>query len=242
MHNFRRAGYLFAFLAVASLASVIVPSTGNALHSGSTFSFTGGSGTPVFTLINHSALGVASSGTTAPVDNTGANLIVLGCFSGGGAGPTCTDSSSNTWSKLNANTGATSFTNQIYYCSPCTVSAAQTFSITGSSNGGVCSMSFAGAKASAPFDIQGGDPGNTVTSSITPSVPGALVVSTMELNFGNSIATVSAPFAFTDNLPFAGGVSASLACAYVIQTTAIAAQATYAPAHVGANAIASFKP
>lgn len=200
-----------------------------------------GGGTPVFAKISNCGGGGPNSATcAAAINTTGANFIVASVSAGVSVIPTFADLKSNTWHVLNTNTQG-SLTNIVFYCSPCMVGTSHNFTETDSGGfGSFCVIAFSGAAAS-PFDLQGTNVGNNVTSSITPSVPGALVFSGfIPLNI--SVSSVASPFVITDNIPFTGGNNFGSACAFVIQTVAIAAQATWMPTGVAANSIASFKP
>lgn len=189
--------------------------------------------------------------TTSSIDTTGATLLVasLGSYSGS---PTISDSKGNTWTLLTAVTSAGGVLYQVLaYVENPTVGSGHTFTPTGGNlYQGLAVAAWSGVAVSSALDQQnsattGGSTANTLaTGSITPTTDNQLVVvgmnnddplATMSIDSGFSIA-VDAPYIF------AGSEGSCLA--YLIQTSAAAANPTWT--HGGSNTymgsrIASFK-
>lgn len=122
----------------------------------------------------------SNSATTAGLDTSDSDLIVLAVGYDGGAGtPTVTDSKGNSWSPLTVR-GTGSPTLCLYYCVNPTVGAGHTFSATlTSGKPTISALAFIGA-TNTPFDQENGtaSTGNITahTGSITPSEDGVMLV------------------------------------------------------------------
>jgi hypothetical protein len=172
----------------------------------------------VYSLIGH----CTGANTTAPMNTTGANLIVMG-LAAVGAPPT--DSKSNTWTGLTQfNAGGNIL--QIWYCFNPTTDPAHTFS-GGASYARPTVAAFSGA-AAAPFDQQNGTTAVASTSaaagSVTPTTPNQLLVAAIDFNNVNAQppVTITGGFTITDGGPNTSSVYGG-GLAYLIQTTAAAA-------------------
>lgn len=173
-----------------------------------------------------SAAGNTNSVTTSSIDTTGANLIILGVSYNTGATPTITDSEGNTWTALTAHALGSNGTSRIYYCYNPTVGSGHTFSNTGSSNYSVVSaQAFSGA-LSTPFDQENGstNPASSTLSpgSVTPSVDNEVVISHFMFSVAGT-ASVNGGFSTPTQADFSGGNNYGGAMAYLVQTTATAA-------------------
>jgi hypothetical protein len=187
-----------------------------------------------YSLLNHVAK--YGGGTSAAIDCSGADLIVIFTDTGDP-----TDSQSNSYTALSTY----AFGQRLFYKQAPSVSASQTFTVTGGTAPSILVAVFSGSIAT-PFDQENGHGDFGATSqqpgSITPTVDNELIVSGLYANAG-SIATVDSGMTITDAEGFVGGVHFSVGLAYKIQTTLAAINPTWTwttSVSNGAN-IASFK-
>lgn len=164
--------------------------------------------------------------TTAGIDTTGANLIVIAVSSSQPvAAPTPTDSKSNTWTGLTARTVSGVTRIQIFYSAAPTVGAAHTFTITTSGGAPALTvMAFSGI-ASSPFDQEnggstGGNTASQATGNITPGQNNELIV--FGLAYGTTVSPVSVTgsAAIAAQCPTVGGQHFGNAGGYALQGTA----------------------
>lgn len=201
-----------------------------------------------YSFINHveAALGV-NGGTTGSIDTSGANLLVIALsWYHSGTEPTVSDSKSNTWSGLlKSNTAFTA--SKIYYCQGGTVGSGHTFTASGTgSYSSMCVLAFSGA-AVTPFDQQNGATATAdvtlATGSITPTENDEVVIAALS-HENNSSGAVSIDGGFTAyKQAYSAGAGEGCGIAYLIQTTATAANPTWNitnSSHLSAR-IASFK-
>ena len=80
------------------------------------------------TLVAEATVAGASGGTTAAVNTTGANFIVLVTAQSGTT--TVSDNKGNTYTPLTLYTVSGGGSGQLYYCTPATVGAGHTFTIS----------------------------------------------------------------------------------------------------------------
>jgi len=209
------------------------------------------SGSP-WTLIGSASASGAASATTAAIDTTGADLLIVGVSFFTAAMPTLTDSKGNTWTilTLQINTATGYPRNVICYCVPTSVGSGHTVTLAGISLYGTLTFAaFSGAHAT-PFDQEaGGDASgvNTVSagSGITPSVPNALVIANVGTSADTSVATaISGDFNMLTPIASVSGVNLGECLAYSMQTAAAAVDPTWT-INIADNltaTIASFKP
>lgn len=191
-----------------------------------------------FSLIAHveASLGV-NGGTTGAIDTTGASFLVASvAWYSLGTGPTVTDSKSNTWSSLTTYSAA-GIANRLWYCIPSSVGSGHTF--TGTGSGSYSSMqvlAFSG-QAVSPFDVENGATVGSTTiqpGSITPSEDNELVVVGLaHENNGGSAVSIDGGFTAYKSA-YSGGTSEGGGIAYLIQTTAAAANPTW---NIGSSAV-----
>lgn len=134
--------------------------------------------TAVTTEINNT-----TNGTSAPIDTTGANLLVvsLGSFF---ATPAFTDSKNNTWVALTAYLSSGTFSYaQLFYCINPVVGTGHTISVTGGTQTNAVMAAFSGALPTAGVFQTGTDKGNGAGS--TPVQPGSVI----PLHVGDVIIT-----------------------------------------------------
>jgi hypothetical protein len=184
--------------------------------------------------------------TTGAIDTSGANLIVLApAYYAPGAGLAISDSKANTWTALTERGARMRF----YYCLNPTVGAGHTFTVSGTGvYGSMTAAAFSGAAAS-PFDLENGAASVSGTTlqpgSITPSEGNELVISAG----GDAMDGTPTPdggFTVVARAAFSGGVCFGSHLAYLVQTSAVAANPTWTYTPIGTGPeyvamIASFK-
>ncbi len=172
-----------------------------------------------------------SGGTTASIDTTGMNLIVVAVGGYHGATPTLSDSAGNSYSTAPpADVGYDPMLRVFYKYAP-TTSATHTFTLTGTNLYGKISVATFSGAATSPLDQELSNYSASATSlatgSITPTQDNELVLALISNNqpFG-STPTVSGytvgPWVTADGNANGAGI------AYLIQTTATATNPTWA--------------
>lgn len=201
-----------------------------------------------FALIANVAAKSANSNgfTTAGINTTGANLLVATVADANTLDSTVSDSNGNTWVKL---------TNRqiiqrcvLFYCiNPGAVGAGHTFTLVGTATfGSLYVQAWSGVDIAAGFDKENGasaaGAASIATGSVTPANNDSLLVAGLNSDTTNTIS-INGGFTISDQLTTNGGVAVGGAMAYLVQTTAAAANPTWS--WTGANnpnaAIAVFK-
>lgn len=177
--------------------------------------------------------GTVDSPTTAAINTTGATLVVVMVHVGFDTG-TISDSVGNTgWTEETMVNTAGNITRSWWKASP-TTNAAHTFTYNGTAAfGTICAVAFAGTATASPRDqisAGGGTAGAGVLTqqggSVTPSEANEVVVSVAGL--GDTVTAIDG--SFTPNPPThsaAGGNGPGSGLAYLIQTSAAAANPTW---------------
>lgn len=168
--------------------------------------------------------------TTDAIDTTGASLIVVGVhWFDFGEAPSLTDSASNSWTGLNTGGAASSPQTKIYYKAAPTTSASHTF--TASSTGGsypTLTVLVLSGTASSPFDQQSTGSATSTTvqpGSVTPTEDNEIVIVIYSNNQTGGM-TVNGGFTESNDVEASGGAHVGGMMAYLIQTTAAAANPT----------------
>lgn len=199
-------------------------------------------------IVSTSASGNAGV-TTSGIDTTGADLIVVSVSWYIVDTPigslTFSDSKSNTWTRLTDSTGGGVAANVLYYCQSPTVGSGHTFTTNGAYVS-VCVAAFSGS-TSSPFDVQNGSgaaggAGTIQPGSITPTVDNELVMCGFCGGAGTSPVSIDGGFTKIVEEPVSSSFGGAIA--YLIQTTAAAANPTWTLSASGsskATRIASFK-
>lgn len=181
---------------------------------------------------------------TAPMDTTGATLIVIFTASAAGSPPAPTDSQGLSW------TAHTAYSGQVraYDTNPTSTSATHTFTMGGAAGPAIAVCVYSGSTGVSLFDQESGDAdgelGTTIDpdASITPSQNNEVVITAVMYTVSDT-PTISAGLTIRANAnvtAFSNGVS----IADDIQTTATARQPTWTVTNFQAGlgtAIASFK-
>lgn len=207
-----------------------------------------------FSLVAHTAANLGTNGgTTSGIDTTGAKLIVMGVSSEVGVVPTVSDSKSNSWRAIPANSVARS-AYLFYAYGSLTVGSGHTFTVTSSGGSNSAAVAaFSGYTGTVdPFNAtnqHAQTSGSSVASgSITPSSNNQVVLTAYFLNLAAGTVSVDSSLTITDTVQFSSGVAYGVSLAYIVQTTAGAVNATWSRTLNGAGTnnnmaiIASFRP
>lgn len=208
-----------------------------------------------FSLLAHqsaAATSGSSGATTAAIDTTGANLIVIAIsYDGAATGITVSDNKSNTWTALTASpTGSPQA--RLYYCYNPTVGTGHTFSVAGTSGFDPIAVAAFSGSASSPVDQQNGAfIGSGVNNalapgSVTPTVDNELCVTATGFNAAGTPFSINDSYTILEQIDMVGSTTYGLALGYRIETTATATNPTWTRG-VGnfseqAAVIATFKP
>lgn len=173
-----------------------------------------------------SIAGSASGGTSAPLNTTGATLLVIvdACQNG----TTPSDSKGNTWTLaiLVSPTGEFSSTDTYYAANPI-VGTGHTFTNTPNFSESQI-LAFSGVVTTSPLDtptsasMTSGTPG-----SVTPTNNGSLIITGVKSDNPGDTYTIGSGYTIAGQIPFSAGVNFGGAAAYLIQTTAAAANPTW---------------
>ncbi len=180
-----------------------------------------------------------TTGTSAGIDTTGATLLVIvqSAVSGMSAP---SDSKGNTWTKLTEQGG--SGVTAIYYAANPTVGTGHTFT-QGGTAGSLAVAAFSGALTVAPFDQQSGAAWDgsspDAAGSVTPSENNELVIAGAGSSFTGP--SIDGGFTIAQYTDFVGGTNYGSALAYLIQTTATAANPSWTTTGGCAPVCATFK-
>lgn len=188
-------------------------------------------------LISHTGKGSTGAGfpssvTTAAINTTGANLIIVSRADFSNADIAINDSASNTWTNaINYQPATSNLFIAVYYCLNPTISAAHTFNTPTDGNGSfpaLCVAAFSGIKTVSPFDTS---TTNTAAASatlqpgsITPPSNGALLYAA---GCSLSTSTTITGMAVLDDVAFSNGVHVGFTHGYVIQGAAAGLNPTF---------------
>lgn len=189
---------------------------------------------------------VAGNGTTAGINTTGANLLVVYMVEFGATPPAPTDSLSNTWFACGAESVQGNSHGQIYYAKNATVGAAQTFTVSGGSFPSLFASSWSGADTSSPCDqtgIAGANSQGVTLPSTTPSQNNELIFTGLSDN-SSDVPTETSGAGFTVQDTQLSTSNEGVAWAYLIQGSAAAVAPIWHTAGSNNKAanIATFKP
>lgn len=167
--------------------------------------------------------------TSSGIDTTGATLLVAVMGYGTGATPSFTDSKGNTWTAWTNQAGGVTSA-KTYRCFPTTVGAGHTF--TGTATGGAPSIivaAFSGfTSAGTEQGTNGGSSTTFAAGSVTPAGDNYLVVATVADGYtSNPTASIDGGFTIIQDQPFTAATYFGTAMAYLIQTSAAAANPTW---------------
>lgn len=187
----------------------------------------------------------ATGATTAGVDTTGANFLVVTCHGDNGDTFTVSDSKSNTWVPGTPRDNGTTTRTQVFYCLATSVGSGHTFTVSSAAESYIGAQAWHHDGDAVALDAENGNiQTSTVqsltTGSITPSVDGALIIDalTISANFGGTpTLSVGTLLDFDD-----GGSSFGAAQGWYKQTTASAVNPLFSwtTGHSCTAAIAAF--
>lgn len=198
--------------------------------------------TPTIALVGHVAGNGSNTFTTAAIDTTGADFLVVVCASNDGAACTPSDSKANTWTPLTLSQNYMGGVDErMFYSTGATVGTGHTFTVTGPINGAIAVAAFSGIGSSTPITTNNNSRGSATfqIGSLTTALP-SLVVAGIGFNAGNYLS-VDSSFAITDTI--VSGMTNSVSLAYLIQTVAGATNPTWTSGGnlTVAGTIASFR-
>lgn len=168
---------------------------------------------------------------TTPINTTGSSLIVVEVTSYiGVSGPSFSDNQSNTWTTLTQQSGSEPQT-QFYYVASPNTNSSHTFTYSGSNSfASVCVIALSGT-ATSPFDQQNGAITSTSATgqpgSVTPGQANEIVITAVGYNGGGDVSSINSGFTISDHIPFSSGGYEGSGMAYLIQTSATAANPTF---------------
>lgn len=181
---------------------------------------------------NTIAGGTSGSVTTGAIDTTGATLIVVGLAYDDSPSRVVilTDSKGNEWRHIRSVTqGATR--SALFYTIPKSVGSGHTFSNINTNNfSSIAVQAFSGEPDSIVVDqISSNNISSTTLApgSITPTKDNALVVTHLAISGAGTPISIDGSFTETDEIDFSSGNYYGGAMAYLIQTTATAANPTW---------------
>lgn len=169
-----------------------------------------------------------SGGTTTGIDTTGADLIVVYVSSTHfGSNPSLSDSKGNTWTALTRYSDSGGDVSiKGFYCVAPSVGSGHTFTVSGSyMYASIAVVGLVGAKATSPFDQEAGSAASGTSlspGSVTPSEGNEIVLSALNVNPA-ATASIDGGFTVLGYKALVGGSSLGIALAYLIQTSATAA-------------------
>jgi hypothetical protein len=193
-------------------------------------------------------------GTSGAIDSTGADTLFAAVVRLTGDSVTLTDAKSNSYGapvRTQADTGGGGLVSIDFYrtATPATVGTGHTFSLSGGTFAAVGAVAWAGGATSSIDDQEnsaGGGGGATTLAagSITPGFPNTLVLAAIVCSDGADPSSINGGFTIAVHLA-AGGANFGVGIAYLVQTTATAANPTWtltSGATYAAATIANFKP
>jgi len=171
-----------------------------------------------------------NGGTTAAMDTTGANLLLMSVgLYGPGSGPvTVSDSKGNTWIGLTLHGTSGGNFHKIYYCvAPPAgkLGPGHTFSYAATTSyGALVAQAWSGVDTAAPVSGENGADGTPATLAagpVTPPTPGCLIVTgIVHDNNGGATVTIDSGFTIAGSKPYVPGTSMGSHAAYLIQAVA----------------------
>ena len=203
-------------------------------------------------LVSHTQAVGHDGATSAAINTSGADLLVLVVSWDAAVTISVSDSAGNTWTPLTPY-AATYNRSGMFYAANAKTSASHTFTVSGTTSSTAFELlAISGSLLTAPFDIQNGAVNNSSPSSIqtgpvTPSQGNSLVIAGISINSTSTSAptAIDSGFTISDSVAFASGVNYGGGAAYLFQGAPAAVDPTWtiSPAAYGAAAtIAVFKP
>lgn len=185
--------------------------------------------------VSKQSTGSGGAGTTSAIDTTGSTLLVLAAgyivsSTNTAPLPTVSDSKSNIWQVVNMSApGAGAGQLALFAAINPTVGSGHTFSCTvGFSS--VAVAAFSGTHATFPTGSSRGASSTTNTSlatgSLTPPINNTLLIAALAYRDTTTVS-ISGGFTIAEQQPFASGSANGVVLAYLIQTSAAAANPSF---------------
>ncbi len=183
-----------------------------------------------FSLIANTSASGSIGFTTADIDTTGADLLVIMETIDDLYNTDPTDSKTNTWTQLTSYT-QTNVRVRVWYSVPTSVGSGHNFTAPGAPFGSLFVAAFKGALQTAPNDQQNGANGfvNTLQpGSITPSEANELIVTVLGINAAGVPISINSGFTeLGPEIDFGAADHYGGQMAYLIQTAAAAVNPTW---------------
>ena len=184
-------------------------------------------------LIANTGISGTGSNITPAVDTTGATLLIASVHAG--AAVPLTDSKANVWVGCTARGAAAPYVQLFYVLTPI-VGTGHTFTSPSAYNPAISVLAF--QLTTPAIDINTGA-NATSPGSATPAHPDEVLIAATSSDTTGTFA-VTGGFTIAQTEPYVSGVSYGGAIAYLLQTTAAAANPTWSGPAGNASAIASF--
>lgn len=199
-------------------------------------------------IASDSASGLTGA-TTAGLNTTGADFLIIGLACDDAFNQTPSDSKGNTWTQVSTSYTQTNVRVRMWYAPGTSVGTSHTFTATGGGGlvGCIFALALAGVKQSGAFDQINGANGfasTLATGSITPSENNEICVTVMGINASGTPISINSSFIETNTeINFGAGDHYGGCMAYLIQTTAAAVNPTWTRTNTNGMAamICSFK-
>ena len=208
-------------------------------------------------LIDHGPQFGAGPFTTASVDTTGSDiLIVITTYDWDQNTPALSDSNVNTWHQLTQYGSDGSNTARhvnIWYAIAPTVGSGHTFTFDTAGHspfGTVNVLGFSGAHQTSPFDVENGATSGATTQTtlqpgnVTPSQPNSLIVTVLATKNGAATWAINSGLAIEDTLDGIAFTNSAAASAFIVQNGPAVVNPlwTTTDSDLQTAAIAVFKP
>lgn len=199
-----------------------------------------------FALVNSVHAKGLNTTTSAAIDTTGANLLVVALSRQPFTSPTLTDSKGNTWTAAPNTASNVLGQTRFWFCINPTVGTGHTFTFTGSTIAiNFTVMAFSGADTgessyTAHSNATASNASTLQPGSITPPDDNSLVLAVMGGEGTTGVTVDSGLTELTDDA-FSSGNYYALDVAYKIQTTAAAINPTFSSDKINSASIISFK-
>lgn len=185
-----------------------------------------------------------NGGTSAAIDTSGADFLLLGVVSYAfAAAPTVADSKSNTWAPLTAHTSGQTRVCW-HYVANASVGSGHDFTASSSTSYlAFAVLAFSGVKLAAPFDQESAAGIVAATSaaagSVTPSEDNELIASLIGWDTANSGYSIDSGFSIAQSLTFTAAPAFGVGVAYKVQGAAAAVDPAWSWTASSSGAITS---
>jgi hypothetical protein len=189
------------------------------------------------TLVAHTKLQAQGGGTSAGIDTTGANLIVIGLVQAFAANVSVSDNKGNTYTAESGSSDPTTFfKTSLFWLRNPVVGTGHTFTLGGGNNNQACCViaiktASGGIRTGTGTSSSGGSTGSTTVQpgSITPSPAPSLVVVNncmRSAHLGDAFISIDQGFQFSDTIDENGAATYLMGFGYLFQSVAAAVNPT----------------